>query len=381
MSRSITKTIFIANLLTLIFFRYACAGEPVLKIGFVGTLTGASAVTGKDAENGVIMAIEDLNAKGVMIAGKPYKIELIAEDDAGEPKQATLAAQLLVDSNVKAVIGHLTSGTTIPASKIYYQAGIPQLTTTATNPLYTHQGFKSAFRMCPNDDQLGQALGRYAVQALKAQRIAIIDDATSYGQGLAVQFSKTVKATSATALIVAKDQATDKTVDFHAILTRIKQSKPDAIFFGGMYSTAAPLLLQMKSLGIKAKFMGGDGICAPLILPTLLGSELQDDQVFCTDLGGPDTKAVEAWSTNFSKRFGRRQGNAEYSYDAVMLLIEAMKQAGSIEPAIYLPALAKTKYQGITGFIEFDKNGDLLNAPINMYTFVGGKQKLVPVDH
>lgn len=381
MSTSIIKTVVTANVLTSIFLGCAFASEDVIKIGFAGALSGPQAVVGKDAENGVKMAIEDLNIKGVVIAGKKYKIELVTEDDAGEPKQATLAAQFLVDSKVNGVIGHLNSGTSIPASKIYYQAGIPQITTTATNPQYTRQGFGSAFRMCPTDDQLGQALGRYAVQSLKAQRIAVIDDSSSYGQGVAVQFVKAAKAASATALIVAKEQTTETAVDFHAILTKIKQTKPDVIFLGGNYPTAAPLLLQMKSLGIKAKFMGGDGICGPLELPSLLGSELQDGQVFCTDLGGADTKAVEAWSASFIKRFGPRHHNGENSYDAVFMMIEAMKQAGSTDPVHYLPVLAKIKYQGMTGLIEFDKNGDLLNAPITMYTFIGGKRELISSGH
>jgi len=381
MSLSINRTVALAGVLASMLCRCALASEPVIKIGFVGALTGPSAVTGKDAENGVRMAIEDLNEKGVVVAGRTYKIELLSEDDAAEPKQATLTAQMLVDANVNGVIGHLTSGTTIPASKIYYQAGIPQLSTTATNPQYTHQGYSSAFRMCPNDDQLGQFLGRYAVQSVGARRIAVIDDATSYGQGIALQFARAARQTSPAALIVAKEQATDRTVDFHAILTKIKRTNPDVIFFGGMYSTAAPLLLQMKSLGIKSKFMGGDGICPPATLPRLLGSELQNGQVICADLGGPDTAAVTAWSAGYIKRFGQRQGNSQYSYDAVLVMIEAMKQAGSTEPAKYLPALARIKYRGMTGTIEFDKNGDLLHAPITLYTFADGKRELIPLDH
>jgi branched-chain amino acid transport system substrate-binding protein len=370
-----------AGALALTLAQPARSADLKIKIGFVSPLTGFSALNGKDAENGARMAVEDLNARGVLIAGKKYQIELLVEDDAGDPKQATSAAQMLVDANVNGVVGHLTSGTSIPASKIYHQAGIPQITAFTTNPQYTHQGYHSAFRMCPNDDQLGQALGRYAVQGLNAKKIAVIDDATSYGQGIANQFIKTVKVTSPDVKIVAREQTTDKASDFHAILTKIKKFNPEVIFFGGMGTTAAPMLLQMNSLGIHAKLMGGDGICSPTSLPALLGKNLLDRQVICADLGGPDTKAIADCNAGFAKRYGSDFGNSKYSYDAVFVLIEAMKKAGSIDPQIYLPALAAIKFQGITGNIEFDHHGDMLNAPIALYTFIDGKHSLISLAH
>ena len=357
----------------------AHAADLPIKLGLVAPLTGPSGVSGKDAENGARMAVEDLNAAGILIGGKKYHIELLVQDDAADPRQATSAAQLLVDANVNGVVGHLTSGTSIPASKIYFQAGIPQLTPFTTNPQYTKQGYSSAFRMCPNDDQLSDALGQYATHELAAKKIAVIDDATAYGQGLANQFSKKVK--SAGTIITAREQTNDKATDFHAILTKIKRDNPDVIFFGGMGTTAAPLLLQMKSLGIHAKLMGGDGICGPSSLPDLLGKNLIDGQVICADLGGPDSKAVEAWAAKFAKRFGPQYGNSKYSYDAVYVLIEAMKKAGSVEPKTYLPALAAIKFQGITGPIEFDKHGDMVNAPIMLYTFINGKHVLLSMAH
>ena len=383
----IIKQVFASKLVTAFGAIVLLLGQPILaadlkiKIGFVSPLTGPSGLSGKDAQNGAQMAMEDLNAKGIIIAGKKYQIELITQDDAGDPRQATSTAQILVDANVNAVVGHLTSGTTIPASKIYNQAGIAQIAAFTTNPQYTQQGYKTAFRMCPNDNQLGDTLGHYAVDKIGAKKIAVIDDATAYGQGIANQFVKTVKGTSNQASIVAREQTNDKAVEFHSILTNIKRFKPDVIFFGGMGTTAAPLLLQMKSLGIQAKLMGGDGICGPSALPDLLGKNLIDGQVICADLGGPDSKAVQAWSTGFAKRFGSQYGNAKYSYDAIFVLIEAMKTAGSIDPKIYLPALAAIKFQGITGNIQFDKNGDMVNAPIALYTFVNGKHELISLSH
>ena len=246
----------------------------VVKIGHVGPTSGAIAHLGKDNENGARMAVEELNAAGVVIDGKKVTIELMAEDDAADPKQGTAVAQKLVDAKVSGVVGHLNSGTTIPASKIYSDAGIPQISPSATNPLYTRQGFKTAFRLVADDTQLGGALGKYAVGTLKAKNVAVIDDRTAYGQGVAEEFAKAVEA--AGGKVVAKEFTTDKATDFNSILTTIKGKKPDVVFFGGMDAVAGPMLKQMKSLGIKAKFMGGDGICTTG-LPELAGGTIVDD--------------------------------------------------------------------------------------------------------
>ena len=172
----------------------AAAADPVVKIGHVGPTSGAIAHLGKDNENGAIMAIEELNAAGVMIDGKKVKLELMAEDDAADPKQGTAVAQKLADAKVAGVIGHLNSGTSIPASKIYSDAGIPQISPSATNPKYTRQGFKTTFRVVADDVHLGGTLGKYAVGTLKGKAIAVVDDRTAYGQGVAEEFVKAVEA-------------------------------------------------------------------------------------------------------------------------------------------------------------------------------------------
>jgi branched-chain amino acid transport system substrate-binding protein len=208
----------------------------VVKIGHVGPTSGAIAHLGKDNENGARMAIEELNAAGVMIDGKKVTLELMAEDDAADPKQGTAVAQKLADAKVAGVVGHLNSGTTIPASKIYSDAGIPQISPSATNPKYTRQGFKTAFRLVADDAQLGGTLGKYAVGTLKGKSIAVIDDRTAYGQGVAEEFTKAVEA--AGGKVVAKEFTTDKATDFNSILTTIKGKKPDVVFFGGMDASA-----------------------------------------------------------------------------------------------------------------------------------------------
>ena len=292
------------------------APSAVVKIGHVGPTSGAIAHLGKDNENGARLAIEELNAAGVMIDGQKVTLELMAEDDAADPKQGTAVAQKLVDAKVAGVVGHLNSGTTIPASKIYSDAGIPQVSPSATNPKYTRQGFKTAFRMVADDTQLGGTLGRYAVNTLKGQSIAVIDDRTAYGQGVAEEFSKAVEA--AGGKVVAKEFTTDKATDFNSILTTIKGKKPDVVFFGGMDAVAGPMLKQMKALGIKAKFMGGDGICSTELVK-LGGDAIVDDMVYCAEAGGvegEDKVGMDAFKTKFKAKFGSDvQVYAPYVYD------------------------------------------------------------------
>ena len=175
-----------------LFVGSASAQELIVKIGHVGPISGPDAHLGRDNELGAKMAIDELNAKGVVIGGKKAKFELLAEDDASDPKQGTAVAQKLVDSNVNGVIGHLNSGTSIPASKIYSNAGIPQISPSSTNPKLTRQGYKTTFRVVADDVHLGGTLGRYASQTLKGKSVAVIDDRTAYGQGVAQEFVKGV---------------------------------------------------------------------------------------------------------------------------------------------------------------------------------------------
>lgn len=358
----------------------ASAQEMVVKIGHVGPTSGAIAHLGKDNENGARMAIDELNAKGVMIGGKKAKFELLAEDDGADPKQGTAAAQKLVDSKVNGVVGHLNSGTTIPASKIYFDAGIPQISPSATNPKYTRQGYKTAFRVVADDTQLGGTLGRYAVKELKGKTFAVIDDRTAYGQGVAEEFSKAVKASGGT---IAEQQFTnDKATDFTAILTAIKAKKPDVVFFGGMDAVAGPMLRQMKQLGISAKFMGGDGICSGE-LPKLAAGSMGDGQVVCAEAGGVEgaqKAGMEKFKADFKKKFNADvQIYAPYVYDAVMVMADSMVKAGSAEPAKYLPALAKANYNGVTGTITFDEKGDIKNGALTLFTYKGEKREQIAV--
>jgi branched-chain amino acid transport system substrate-binding protein len=357
------------------------AQDMVVKIGHVGPLSGSIAHLGKDNENGAKMAVEELNAKGVTIGGKKVKLELVLEDDAGDPKQGTAVAQKLADMKVSGVIGHLNSGTSIPASKIYSAAGIPQISPSATNPAFTRAGYKTTFRVVADDVHLGGTLGRYAVSTLKGKSIAVIDDRTAYGQGVAEEFVKAVK--KAGGKVVGQEFTTDKATDFMPILTTLKGKNPDVIFFGGMDAVAGPMMRQMKNLGIKAKFMGGDGICSSE-LAKLAGDGMADGQVVCAEAGGVEgaqKAGLDKFNADFKKKFNADvQVYAPYVYDAVNVMVAAMVKAGSSEPAKYLPVLAKTDgYKGVTGTIAFDEKGDVKNGALTLYTYKGGKRDAIAV--
>jgi branched-chain amino acid transport system substrate-binding protein len=348
--------------------------EVVVKLGHVAPMTGPQAHLGKDNENGAVLAIEELNAKGMEIGGAKVKFELLNEDDAADPKQGAIVAQKLVDAKVNGVIGHLNSGTTIPASKLYSDAGIPQISGSATNPKYTQQGFATAFRVMANDVQQGKSLGEFAVkQGIKT--VAIVDDRTAYGQGLADEFKKAAEASGIK--VVANEYTTDKATDFKAILTKIKSTKAELVFFGGMDAQGGPMAKQMKELGIKAKFLGGDGVCTPEFMK--LGGPATEGQ-FCSLPGMPLEKLAKGpeFREKFSKKFGADiQLYAPYVYDAVMVMADSMKRADSVDPVKFLPAIGQTKYDGVTAMIEFDALGDLKGGAISIYKYTDGKLEYV----
>ena len=358
--------------------------QPVVKIGTASPLSGPGAHQGKDIENGARMAIDELNARGAAIGGRKVKWVLQPEDDASDPKTGTAVAQKLVDARVAAVVGHLNSGPTVPASKIYANAGIPQISPAATTPLYTHQGFKTAFRVVANDNLVGSTLANYAVATLKARKIAVIDDRTAFGQGLADEFIKSLKRgmPASGVAIVSRQFTHDKATDFNAILTQIRARDPDLIFYGGMDAVAGPMLKQMKALGLRASLVAGDGICSEK-LPLLAGDALGEDKVFCVVAGGVDP-GREAGFNAFTERYRQRykmpvQTYAPYAYDAVMVFAAAMQKAGSSAPAQFLPALAQIQHEGITGTIAFDPKGDLRDAALTLYTYRKGKKTKLQV--
>ena len=353
----------------------AMAQDMVVKIGHVAPISGAQASYGKDNENGARMAIEDLNAAGTMIGGKKVKFELVAEDDAADPKQGASVAQKLCDAKVAGVAGHLNSGTTIPASKIYNDCGIPMITPSATNPNLTKPGYKTTFRLLANDNALGAGLAFYAADALKLKRMAIIDDRTAYGQGVAAVFKKIAAEKGIT--IVDEQFTTDKSVDFMSILTAIKSKNPDGIFFGGMDPQAGPMLRQMEQLGLSnVKYFGGDGICTMDLIKQSAGAKTLDN-VICAEGGASLDKmpSGKAWKARYDGKFpGQFQVYSPYVYDAVHVLVDAMVRAKSSDPKVYTSFIGATNYQGVTTKVQFESDGELKNPAMTLYTYKGDKK-------
>jgi branched-chain amino acid transport system substrate-binding protein len=343
----------------------------VVKLGHAAPLTGPQAHIGKDNENGAQLAVDDANAMKLKLGGRDVRFELMKEDDQADPKQGTLVGQKFADAKVNAVIGHLNSGTTIPASRIYSDAGIPQVSPSATNPAYTQQGFKTAFRVMANDVQQGKVLGEYAGNNLKAKTVAIIDDKTAYGEGLAAEFKKA--ATASGVKVVAEEHTDDKAVDFKAILTKIKGKRADLVFYGGMDPQAAPMARQMKQLGLKSKLLMGDGGCTTDFVKN--AAEAAEGH-YCSLPGVPlakmpgGPKFVERYKAKFNVDI---QLYAPYAYDAVMVVVEAIKRAGGAEPAKILAELPKTDHKGVSTTINFDEKGDLKDGAISLYVARGGK--------
>jgi branched-chain amino acid transport system substrate-binding protein len=351
----------------------AMAQEMVIKLGHVAPLSGPQAHYGKDNESGAKLAIEDLNKAGITVGGKKVKFELMSEDDAADPKQGTAVAQKLVDAKVAGVIGHLNSGTTIPAGKIYSDAGLPQITPSATNPKYTQLGYKHAFRNIANDNALGAALAVHAVDVLKAKNVAIVDDRTAYGQGVADVFKKTASAKGAK--VVAEQYTNDKATDFRPILTAVKAKNPDVVFYGGMDAQAGPMLKQMKEMGINAKFLGGDGICTAELAK--LGGDATGTNVVCAEGGSALSKMPggPAFEKRFKDTFKADiQVYAPYVYDAVMTMGMAIKAANSTDGAKIAEQLRKIDHKGVTGTVKFQPDGELANAAVTLNTYQGGKK-------
>jgi len=347
----------------------AAAAAVEVKIGHVGPLTGGIAHLGKDNENGARLAVEEANARKPQIDGKEVKFVFVGEDDQADPKVGTTVAQKLVDAKVVGVVGHLNSGTSIPASPIYSQAGIPVISGSATNPKLTEQGFKTQFRVVGRDDQQGPAIAQYLAENNKPKTVAVIDDATAYGEGIANEVEKTLKAAKVS--VLPREKGTDKTTDWKAILTKLRGRKPDAVFYGGMDATGGPLIKQGRELGIKAVFAFGDGACTDE-MAKLAGASAEG--LLCSQAGLPVEAADKKFLEAYKKRF-----NADpilyspFTYDATNILIAAMEKANSSDPAKYLPEVAKIDFNGVTGKIAFDEKGDRKDAEMTIFTMKGGK--------
>jgi branched-chain amino acid transport system substrate-binding protein len=347
----------------------AAAAATEVKIASVAPLTVKTPHLGKDNENGVRLALDEANDAKVKLGGQEVKFVLVSEDDQGDPKVGTTVAQKLVDAKVAGVVGHLNSGVTIPASVIYNQAGIPMISGSATNPEVTERGFKVTFRTVGRDDQQGPAIASYLAANNKPKLVAVIDDATAYGQGIADEVEKTLKA--ANIKVLPREKGTDSQTDWKAVLTKLRGRNPDAVFYGGMDQTGGPLLKQGRELGMKAVFSFGDGACTDE-MAKLAGPAAEG--LLCSQAGIPPQASDKKFLEAYKKKFNVDPIlYAPFTYDGAKLLIAAMQKADSADPAKYLPELAKISYEGATGKIEFDAKGDRKDAEMTIFTMKGGK--------
>ncbi len=349
----------------------ASAQETIVKIGHSGPLSGSQSFAGKDNENGVRLAIEELNAKPITIGGKKLKFELLSEDDQGDPKSGVNVAQKLIDNGVKFVLGPYNSGVAIPASRMYSDAGVV-VATVGSNPKITEQGYKNLYRINASDTQLGGKMALYAAKVLKLKAVGVVDDRTAYGQGVAEEFKKQARASGMN--VVGHEFTNDKASDFLSILTSLKAKKVEAIFLGGYAPQGGPMARQMKQLGLNAKLLGGDTICAAEM--GKLGGDAVGDNVLCTQGGAILDKATNGaqFKAKYKKRFNQDPDvYAASFYDGMMLFANAMKKANSIDPAKVGAEIAKGSFTGVAGSYAFDNKGDMTSSPVTIFTFKGGQ--------
>ena len=343
----------------------APASDVKVVIATANPLTGPFAHWGKDAADGVKLAVDEANAKGLQWNGQNVHFEFISEDDQGDPKTAVTVAAGFVDKKVNVVVGHLTTGPSMAASKTYDENGIPEIVYSVTGPDFTNQGFKGAFRVIANDNQQGVALADYAVNKLGVKKFAVVQDKTAYGEGLANSFAQSAK--DAGAELIDTQYTTNSATEFGAIVTALKTSNPDLVFYGGMDAQAAPLLREMRRQGLTAKFMGADGVQTPEFLKL---SKEAAEGAFASTTGMPKEQmpGYATFNEAYQKAYNQEVvAYSPYAYDATNVIIEAMNQAQSGEPEKYLPKLAAIDYQGVTGRIQFQANGDIQNGVVTLY--------------
>ena len=345
--------------------------EPAVKIGFAGPLTGDQAAQGLDMLHGAELAVEEANAAGPILPG--YKVELAAMDDSRSPAQAvTVAKKLAADPEGLAVVGHLNSSCTKPASAVYHEAKMLHINPVSSNPEISRQGFENFYRVCSTDDLQGPAGEQFAVRRLGAKRVFVIDDMTTYGRGLSNEFVKAAKAGGAQ--VLGQEGITQGEKDFSPLLTKIKSLAPDLIYFAGMYPEGALLMRQRLELNIPAKFMGGDGLFEPTLIQ--LATAQAADGVYITTLGGDIHQVPSAaeFVRSYEAKYGHMGAYAAYSYEATRLAIDVIRRSGAKNREAVLAAMKGLKqYHGILGIHSFDARGDTTIRTIGIYTVRDGK--------
>ena len=367
-----------AALLLLAFaFLSGCAGDEgkTIRVACAGPMTGEQAKQGRDMEEGAALAVEEWNAKGGAL-GK--KIELLVYDDAQDSKQANAVANKMFTQGVVIVDGHYNSSCTIPASEVYNQRKMVCLTPASTNPQVTDRRYPTIFRVCGRDDQQGKAGAEWVVKHMPTAKVAVLDDKTTYGQGLAREFQKSYETLSGrkvvfAGVIVKEDQ------DHTSVLTTLKGYEPDLVYFGGLYPQGGLIVKQMRQLGIKASFMSGDGTYDPEFI-RIAGAENAEGSylTFIPDQEKIPTaeRVVEA----YKKRFGEVGPYSLYSYEAVNIALQGVAKAGTTDGLKVAQAIHAMAFDTVFGPMKFDDKGDVLVSPYVMWQVQGGKLVQLPPD-
>ena len=353
------------------------ADSVTVVIGSAAPLSGPLAAYGEDNTDGVRLAIDDLNKQDIVIGGKKVIWRINAQDDRADPSRAVRVARKFVDAHVNGVVGHLDSASTAAAAPIYFKAGIPEITPSSSDPAIAQQGFNTFYRIIANDYAIGAGVALYAEKGLKAKAAIVIDDGGLYGRSVAHAFERVARQGGMQILEHETLGASGDTAD---MLGRIKAAHPDVVFFGGMATQAAPLLRQMRSMGIKAHFLGGDGICTPAF--SKLAGAAADSDVICADGGVPVSRMPggEAWKQRFVAEFGKHvfQLYSPYAYDATMVLAHAMMKADSTDPRVYAPFIRNLGYDGVTKTdIRFNRDGELVDPSITISSFPQGRKTAI----
>lgn len=347
-------------------------GPAEIVIGVAGPMTGDQSKLGGDVERGTRLAVEEWNGRGG-INGK--KIRLEVGDDQHDPKQAVSVANKLVNSGIVGVVGHFNSSASIPASSVYNGAGVPMITPASTNPRLTDQGFWNVFRVCGRDDQQGKVAADLVGTQLKLKRVAILHDKTTYGQGLAEEFRKSLAAYP-TIEVVSFDGITQGDKDFRGILTSIKGKDPELFFFGGVFPEGGQLAKQAKEVGLTAPMLSGDGVIDPKFIE-IAGTAAEG--TYLTFTADPE-KMPQA--KGFLDKYKAKYGNelapyAIYSYDAANILLTSLAEAekeGKLKDGKRVAEIVRNaKYDGALGHIEFDAKGDVKKSPYIVWITKNGK--------
>jgi branched-chain amino acid transport system substrate-binding protein len=344
-------------------------------IGLAGPMTGLSGSTGLALERAAQMAIEDVNETRPVIGGEQVAFKLLAQDDRADPRTGELIAEYFVKSRVAAVVGHWNSGVGIPASRIYAAAGIPHVSPAVTAPAYTRQGFATAFRIVPHDGDGARHTAEYVLGPMQAKNVVIIDDRTVFGAAYAAEFEKSVKALQGT--VAAHYTVSSKTSDFNGILRSARSLNPDVVFFAGLDAQAAQLANDLRRLQIKAPLVGIGGLVGPTFLK-LAGAAAEGTVVVEPGLPsykGPQWSRFEAsWKTRYRDEIYLY---APFAYDAVRIIVAAMREANSVEHDKVTAELHKIRYRGISGNLAFDKDGNLRDPMFTLYEVKNGRWNVI----